>query len=140
MERYSDGGHILVSVGVCPIASALATNPRITVGVDLSREAVALAKSRHQPNVSFEIHEMSSYECADHDVILFSDSLYSVHPSLRQQLLRRLSRALSLRGRIVVAIAEPQRYASIFEMIRMNFRVEEDSPLEQEERHVIVFN
>jgi trans-aconitate methyltransferase len=143
VEQYSGGGHILVlGCGACPIASALPVSSYTSLlGVDLSPEAVALASSRHNlPNVRFEVHEMREFQCAQlYDVILFSDSLYYVQRSLREKLLRRLSRHLSPNGHIVVAIAEPQRYAPILEMIRANFQVDVDGPLKHEQRHVLVF-
>jgi trans-aconitate methyltransferase len=143
VEQYSAGGQILVlGCGSCPIAGMLdpATFGSF-IGVDLSQEALARAGRFASEKVHFELADMVSYRVAGRpDVVLFSDSLYYAPPFTREKLLRRLCGELSPRGRIIVAIAQPRRYAGLIEMIRAQFSVELDSPLEGEGgRHVLVF-
>lgn len=136
VERYSGGG-------TCPIASALSVESfRLFVGVDLSPEAVSMARCRHgSPKIRFEVSDMTSYLCDDvFDVILFSDSLNYVPRRSREKLLRWLRGSLSDRGRLIVAIAQSRRYARILAMVRRHFEVEVDRSLDGGERHVVVFS
>jgi len=143
VEQYSAGGHILVlGCGSCPIAGLLDPASFTSfVGVDLSQEALARASRHASPAVRFELGDMVTYRCARPcDVILFSDSLYYAPPFSREKLLVRLRGELSARGRIIVAIAQPRRYAGILKMIRDHFAVEFDRELEGEAgRHILVF-
>jgi len=141
VEKYSLKGHILVlGCGAAPIASALNQNSYETfLGVDLSEEAINIARQQTTDKIHFEIGDMVNYQCArSYDVILFSDCLYYVPLFFRKGLLKRMSRNLTSTGRIIVVLAQPAKYETIIRMIRRNFAVEVDGVLEGSERHVLV--
>jgi len=143
VEKYSSSGHVLaLGCGAAPIAGAL--NPvsyRSFLGIDLSSEAIAIARKQANNRIRFETGDMVSYRCSrKYDVILFPDSLYYVPFFARKRLLVKLCRGLTARGKIIVVIAHPDRYAGILKMIRQNFAVDVDRELEGTKRHVLVFS
>jgi len=143
VEHYAAKGHILLlGCGGASITSELAPHSYETLlGLDLSSEAIARAKRHGTEKARFRVADMVAYECVRrHDVILLQDSLYYVPWRLRKRLLRRFCRSLTTRGRLIVVIAHPDRYLGILRMIRRNFKVEVDRPLEGEKRHVVVFS
>jgi trans-aconitate methyltransferase len=142
VEKYAAQGHIL-ALG-CGTAAILTTLKSHTfesfLGVDLSPEAILRARKHESERVRFEVGNMVKYECLqNYNVILFSDSLYYAPPKWRKRLLNRMRCSLAPQGRIIVAIAQPSRYAGILDLIRRNFQVELDRTLDGEERHVLVF-
>jgi hypothetical protein len=46
---------------------------------------------------------------------------------------------LTGQGKIIVTIAQPERYANILKMIRKNFQVAEDRSFQDSARHLLVF-
>lgn len=142
VEAYSNGGHVLVlGCGTCPIARELTPGSFASLlGVDLSSEAIARARQAAGETVRFETGDMVQYRCTRrYDVILFSESLNYVPRYAREALLRRLASDLTVAGRIIVSISQPDRYASLLEMIRARFAVDESRPLESGGRWVMVF-
>jgi trans-aconitate methyltransferase len=142
VTKYSGGGHILVlGCGTCPIINDLAPSSYETLhGVDLSEEAISRARARATERTSFETGDMADYRCArKYDVILFSDSLNYLPRRSREHVLRRYRECLNQNGRIVVTIAQPQRYADILELLREKFSVDLDRALDGDERRVVVF-
>lgn len=143
VEGITSGGHLLLmGCGTAPIVDAL--NPGSyegILGVDLSTEAVATARRRVNEKIRFEVGDMNGHRCSrDYNVILFSESLYYVHWFKRKELLSRMQKHLAPGGRLIVTIADPKRYSGILSMVRRNFTVELDRPLENSERHVLVFS
>jgi trans-aconitate methyltransferase len=142
VETYCFNGHILaLGCGTAPIASALnAASFQSFLGIDLSEKAIGIANNRANESIRFEVGEMVGYQCRrNYDVILFSDSFYYVNRFSRKKFLRRLCRSLTPRGRIIVSLAQPMRYASILTMIQSNFTVEVDRSLGGAQGHVLVF-
>lgn len=142
VEEYGASGHILVlGCGTAPIAGALKpASFQSLLGIDLSQEAIAAANKRANEKIRFEVADMVGFRCPrDYDVILFSDSLNYVSWLARRRLLQKLCRHLTPRGRMMVVIAAPARYAGILRMIRRHFEVEVDRSLRGSQRHVLVF-
>ena len=142
VESYCDGGDLLMlGCGRAGIVGCMKPGMfRSFVGVDLSPEAIAVASKQSNDQVRFEVGDMENHVCAQrYDVILFADSLYYVSRFRRKRFLQTVRRQLTDRGVIIVAIAQPGRYACILEMIRRNFSIDLDRPLEAGNRHVIIF-
>jgi len=143
VEQWAAKGHILVlGCGAASVAGRL--NPKAyatLLGVDLSTEAVARARLFESEKNHFQIGDMVEFECPkDYSMILFSDTLYYAPFYCRKWLLDRLCRNLTTNGRIIVAVAWPKRYRAMLKMIRRNFQVCLDRPLQGEKRHVIIFS
>ena len=110
------------------------------LGIDLSTEAVRLARQHASSRVRFEIADMTQFEWKQpYDVILFSESINYVCASVRKQLLVKLSQCLKPDGCFIVTIAQPSRYEAILTMIRENFDVLEDRNFQGLERRLLVF-
>lgn len=142
VEKYSGNGNILIlGCGTAPIARALKPESfQFLLGVDLSVEAINLAKRHASEKTHFECGDMVKYRSGQSfDVILFPDSIYYAHWFLRKRLLRRWSKHLTTKGRIIISIAQPVRYAAILKMARRSFKVEVDRRLETTHGHVMVF-
>lgn len=140
--RYLQKGDILI-LG-CGSASILEDLKReglnSALGVDLSQEGIRLASRFACDNISFQIADMTTFECPQvYDVILFSESLNYV-PAIKQiYLLKRLARSLRPNGALLVTLSDTKRYGDILLRIRQNFDVLEDLMLPGSNRHVIAF-
>ena len=147
VETLRAGGNVLLmGCGTAPIATILAPASFATIlGVDLSKEAILRARARvpecDSARIRFELGDMLDYQPNQpFDVVLFSESIYYAPRPARQTLLERIRENLTSRGKIIVTIAQPDRYAGILKMIRERFCVELDRPLEGGKRHVLVFS
>jgi SAM-dependent methyltransferase len=143
VERYARGGHVLMlGCGTGSIATALRPDSFTSfLGVDLSPEGVARANRQCSSKVRFQVSDMLQFQSEQKfDVILFSESLYYLRPGRRRPLLARIARMLAPRGRIIVTIAQPRRFAGILRMVRRHFRVEEDRCFTDSQRHLLVFS
>ena len=110
------------------------------LGIDLSTEAVRLARQHASSRVRFEIADMTQFEWTQpYDVILFSESIYYVSASVREPLLVKLSKCLKADGCFIVTIAQPNRYEAILTMIRENFDMLEDRCFQGSKRRLMVF-
>jgi len=141
VERYANGGHILMlGCGNASIASALAPDCFASfLGIDLSPEAIALARQRSNQKIDFQTGDMLQFTSEKKfSVILFSESLYYLKAWQRKPLLDRVARMLAPGGRIVVTVAQPARFAAMLDMLRENFNVDEDQKLSGSDRHLIV--
>jgi len=143
IETYAAKGNILaLGCGTALVVCFL--NPgsfESFVGVDLSPEAIAQARQRESDRVRFEVGEMTKYQCCRlFDVILFPDSIYYVNARSRKNLLIRMRASLSPAGRIVVTIAQPNRYADILDMIRRNFKMDVDMVRPVNGGHLLAFS
>jgi hypothetical protein len=110
------------------------------LGVDLSEEAIRMARRFSRPNASFQVWDMVTLECPNlYNVVLFSESLYYVRSSQQVDMLRRYSTRLQTEGVIIVTFAQAERYEEIIQRIRRNFAVIEDRKFSGSMRHLIVF-
>jgi trans-aconitate methyltransferase len=142
VEKYSAGGHILIlGCGSASMVGGLSPNSFQTLlGIDISPEAVKRANRQKSGAVRFEVGDISKYKCErQFDVILFSESIYYVNPLGRKRLLKNLAGNLTANGKIIVTIAQPERYANILKMIRKNFEVVEDGNFKDSQRRLLVF-
>jgi 2-polyprenyl-6-hydroxyphenyl methylase/3-demethylubiquinone-9 3-methyltransferase len=142
VEKYAAGGHILIlGCGSASMVGGLSPNSFQTLlGIDISPEAVKRASRQKSEAVRFEVGDISKYKCGrKYDVILFSESIYYVNPLRRKRLLKYLADNLTGQGRIIVTIAQPERYAGILKMIRRNFQVAEDRNFQDSPRRLLVF-
>jgi 2-polyprenyl-3-methyl-5-hydroxy-6-metoxy-1,4-benzoquinol methylase len=133
VEEHCHNGHILtLGCGTAPIAGAL--NPerfQSFLGVDLSTEAIHLARKHANEKVHFETGDMLKHRCQRrYDVILFPNSIYYVSWWSQKRLLRKLRRQLSPNGKMIITLAQPVRYAKILKMVRENFNIELDRDLD----------
>jgi trans-aconitate methyltransferase len=143
VEQYAQNGHILMlGCGTASIAGVLDPAKYASfLGLDLSEEAIALAKKYENNKISCQVGDMLSHQCArDYDLIIFPESIYYLNVFQRRQLLRRLAGHLTKQGKILVTLAQPKRYAGILKMIRNNFQVDEDRAFRGSTRHLIVFH
>ncbi len=140
--RHAKHGDLLImGCGSASILQNLAeANFSSVLGVDLSAEALELARHRAGPKVTFEQRNMVTYQCnKTYNVILFSESINYVPNSERRRLLARLCTYLKPDGVIIVTIAQAKRYESIIMMIRQHFEICEDRGFAGSERHLLVF-
>lgn len=92
-------------------------------GADISETALGQARRRF-PRARFYLRPME--ECGVYfkaDAIVFPESLYYVANSRQVPLLQRLRLRLSVRGVLIVTLAQPHRYAGLVESIRRHFTV-----------------
>ena len=143
IETYAAKGNILaLGCGTARQVSSLKPGSfESFVGVDLSPEAIAQANKRAGDRVRFEVGDMTKYQCRRRfEVILFPDSIYYVNAWSRGKLLRRMRESLSPGGRIIITIAQPQRYADILNMIRQDFKVDVDMARPANGGHLLAFS
>ena len=143
VENFAAHGHILaLGCGGAAIASALDPSSfKSFLGIDLSQQAIGMARRRQTPTIKFDCGDMETHRCSrDYDVILFPNSLYYACSFSRKRLLQRLSKSLTRQGKIIVTIAQPKRYAGILDMIRKHFKVVVDRELSPSGGHVLVFS
>ena len=143
VERYARGGRVLMlGCGTGSIATVLRPDSFASfLGVDLSPEGVARANRQCNSKVRFRVGDMLQFQSEQKfDVILFSESSYYLRPWRRRPLLARITRMLAPRGRIIVTIAQPRRFAGILRMVRRHFRVLEDRCFKDSQRHLLVFS
>jgi SAM-dependent methyltransferase len=142
VEKYANKGRIL-DMGCGPGTLVSLLNPssfEYYQGVDVSSEAIALARKRASEKIHFERGSIQSYECKDSfDLIVFEESLYYV-PFFRYRLLKRYATRLRPGGVFIVAIADPRRFARMIGMIRRKFRVIEDRYFQNSKRFLLVFS
>jgi SAM-dependent methyltransferase len=143
VERYAGQGNILMlGCGTASLASAL--NPesfRSLLGVDLSPEAIARARERANHKVRFEVGDMLQFTSAEKfSVIVFSESLYYIKSWQRQKLLERAAQMLAPGGRIVVTVAQPDRFAGMLRMMRQNFQIAEERNFPGSSRRLVVLH
>lgn len=141
VEKYANKGRIL-DMGCGPGILASLLNPDFFEyyrGVDISSEAIALARKRKSEKVHFEISDIQSYSCTDDfDLIIFEESLYYV-PFFRRRLLRCYAQRLRPGGSFIVTATHPRRFARMIKMIRKNFTVIEDKYFTNSRRSLLVF-
>jgi len=142
IERHCAGGSILIlGCGKAVVLQHL--SPRsyhYILGLDISTEAIKQAQKYASSKVKFEVGDMTKY---DHktkfDLILMLDSLYYVAPHRRMRFLRNIRSCLSEGGRIMVTVAQPERFGRMLDIIRGKFTVFTDRCLEKERRHLLIF-
>jgi trans-aconitate methyltransferase len=142
VEKNAAGGHILIlGCGSASMVGGLSPGSFQTLlGIDISPEAINRASWQKSEAIRFEVGDISKYKCRrKYDVILFSESIYYVNPLRRKRLLKCLADNLTSRGRIIVTVAQPERYANILKMIRQNFEMAEDSNFKDSPRRLLVF-
>ena len=142
VRQYLKKGDLLVMGcgGASILAGLEADGLNSALGIDLSEEAIRLAKRYASEKVSFQRADMISFVCPKkYDVILFSESLnYVPHGSL-DAFLERLVADLKPGGSIISTLAQPKRYEEILKHIRQRFAVEVDCNFSGSVRHLIVF-
>jgi SAM-dependent methyltransferase len=129
LGKYAAQGNILaLGCGTARLVSYLKPGSfQSFVGVDLSPVAIGQASRQANDRVSFKVGDMTKYECDRlFEVILFPESIYYVKAQSRKKLLLRMRDSLSPGGRIIVSIAQPQRYGEILSLIRRDFKVDVD--------------
>ena len=142
IEMYASKGNILIlGCGTASIVSYLNEDTfGYLLGVDLSPVAIAKARERCNHKIHFQVGDMLEYHCQrKFDVILFPESLYYITPSQRESLLKRLTRNLTVGGRVIVTIYDPKQYMNIIEGIREAFAVTKEETMEGTERYLMVF-
>ena len=142
VRRYLRNGDLLIlgCGGASVLGELEASGLQSALGLDLSEEAIRLARRFASANVTFQLADMVTFECPNsYDVILFSESLYYVPGGRQVALLNRLGANLKSGGAFVVTLAEAERYQDIIERIRANFRIVEDHPFPGSIRHLLVF-
>jgi SAM-dependent methyltransferase len=142
VEDYSSGGAILI-LG-CGNASIVAHLKRDTfhylLGIDISPEAISMARRQADEKVHFEVGNIREYHCArKFDVILFAESLYYIKAIERESILKRYCRQLTPNGCIIVTVVNPNGYRDIIQMIRTNFNVLREAHFEGADRFLLVF-
>jgi SAM-dependent methyltransferase len=140
--RRARGGDLLIlgCGSACILASFKPGAFSSVLGVDLSEEAIRLARRFANGNISFSVGDMTMFQCPkSYDVILFSESLNYVPSSRQLGLLKRLSDHLKPGGAFIVTLAQARRYHAIIEMIRGSFHMLEDQNFTGSERHLLVF-
>ena len=140
-EYLMNGDLLIMGCGGASVLEGLEeTGLQSALGIDLSEEAIRLAKRYASKKSSFQLADMMTFECPQsYDVILFSESLYYVPFSSQEGFLRRLGQHLKPNGVFIVTFAQAKRYETILEKIRQNFLVLNDCAFLGSTRHVIVF-
>lgn len=142
VEKYAARGHILIlGCGSAAVVGGLSRDSFQTIlGIDISPEAINRASRQKSEAVRFEVGDIAKYKCGrKYDVILFSESINYVGSLRRKRLLKYLAENLTGQGKIIVTIAQSERYANILKMIRQNFEVAEDSNFKDSQRRLLVF-
>jgi SAM-dependent methyltransferase len=141
VEKYANNGRIL-DMGCGPGTLVSLLNPssfKYYQGVDVSSEAIALARKRASEKIHFERESIQSYECKDSfDLIVFEESLYYVL-FFRYRLLKRYAKWLHPGGVFIVTVTDPSRFARMIGMIRRKFRVIEDRYFQNSMRLLLIF-
>jgi len=141
LKHLRQGDLLLLGCGAASILENLdKEGMNSAIGVDLSAEALRIAKQYESKAIRFVQADMLQFETSDRfDVIMFSESLYYVPAAQQGAFLHRLLSNLKAGGVFLVTLAQPARYHAILEMIRKEFTVLEDRPLASSSRHMIVF-
>jgi 2-polyprenyl-3-methyl-5-hydroxy-6-metoxy-1,4-benzoquinol methylase len=142
LPYLGDGVILIMGCGGAAILDALPAG-RLTrvLGIDLSSEAIRLARRHSGENVAFRVDDMRTAPCDDgpYDVVLFSESLNYLTPTEQLDLLRRVGTRLSRHGVIVVTLSQGTRYKDIVERIRDQFALIGDRALAASGRSLQVF-
>src|SRR5688572_13708952 len=110
VEDYASGGAILVlGCGNASIVKHLKPSAfHYLVDIDISPQAISMAKRHADEKVHFEVGDIRKYQCTrEFDVILFSESLYYIKQSEQEKVLKRFCRHLTPNGSIIVTVVNP---------------------------------
>ena len=141
IETYCHGGNICVvgcgTGGIVTKLSPMSYNS--FVGIDLSIEAIKVAKQLSNEKISFAVADMLTYEpLMKLTVVCFEECLYYLNVSSRKKAIEKYLKYLTKDGVIIITISQSQRYKSIFIMLRKNFKVLEDRKFQNSNRHLVV--
>jgi len=129
VEKYAKKGRIL-DVGCGPgVLSTSLNRESFThyLGVDISEEALALAKKREDERITFRHGDIEVFESEEKfDLIIFEETLYYL-PFSHKKILERYTRMLKSDGLFLVTFIEPKRHTKIIEMIQSDFSVREET-------------
>jgi SAM-dependent methyltransferase len=142
VEDYSSGGAILIlGCGNASLIKHLKPDTfQYVLGIDISPQAILMAKRHADEKVQFEVADIREYQCARRfDVILFSESLYYIRPIEQESILKRFCSHLTPKGCIIVTVVNPNGYQDIIQMIRTNFTVLREAHFEETDRFLLVF-
>jgi trans-aconitate methyltransferase len=143
VERYADGGDILMlGCGTGSIGRALDPNFFDSfLGVDLSPEAISRANQTANHKIRFQVGDMIEFTSPQpFNVILFSESLYYIKPWQRRKLMSRAAGMLAPAGRLIITVAQPDRFASMLKMLRAAFAVDVDRNFADSRRWLLVLH
>ncbi len=124
-RHISPSGSVLdIGCGEGLLARWLANECSRYVGVDLSAEAIALARAKNLPFAEFVVADAKDFRpSAQFDVIAFNECLiYFGRPA---ELVMRLAGALTPGGAIIVSLNEGVMSHQIWRMLRGSFREQE---------------
>jgi 2-polyprenyl-3-methyl-5-hydroxy-6-metoxy-1,4-benzoquinol methylase len=91
------------------------------VGIDLSAEAIAIARAKNLPFAEFAVADAADFRPASRfDVIVFNEYLYYFDRPL--ELAARLAAALTPEGILIVSLSKGPASTQIWRMLRNGFR------------------
>ena len=137
LKKYLSGGSLLdLGCGSGNTGAELETNNYSNyTGVDISDVAIEKAKERSARvrragrNRYFQADIVKYVPEANHDVILFRESLFYVPLARTRTMLYRYRNYLKPNGVIIVRMCDRDKYSAIIRMIESNFQmVEKHSP------------
>ncbi len=142
VQGYLGDGHLLImGCGGAGVLQALDID-RIggVLGIDLSPEAIRVARQHAPPKVSFEVADMERVSLKqDYRVILFSESIYYVPEGRLIRFLEGLGSHLTPTGVMIATVADPTRYQSVLRIVRDHFIPSEDRVFDRARRCLLVF-
>ena len=101
------------------------------VGIDLSSEAIALARAKNLPFAEFAVADAAEFRpTSQFDVIVFNECLYYFDRPL--ELASRLAHMLVLGGVIIVSLSQGPASTQIWRMLRDEFRTLEQVEIRNE--------
>lgn len=142
VERINAGGRIIV-LGCGTNALGRGLSPysySILNGLDMSSEAIARSTKSAPPAQRFYLADMENFaDGTEYDTVVFHESINYISPSKVVAVLGHWIKQLRLNGRIIITIAQAERYKPLLDLVRNNFPVIEDNPVKPgKERRIMV--
>jgi SAM-dependent methyltransferase len=120
IEKYAGDGRLL-DLG-CGSGLNLPLQPgtyQSYLGVDISKEAIAKARSLNRPHASYEVADILTYRPhGEFDAIMLREVLYYLPRPKVRGLLERLAHSLSPAGVLIVQIWHAEIYGSLLSEVR----------------------
>ena len=117
------------------------------VGVDISNEAINIAKNRimndHQRNgrIKYHVSDIITYiPDNNYDVILFRESIYYIKKTKIKNTIDRYRMYLNKNGVIIIRLCNRQKYKNIINMIIENYNIIDKDIKDDNTTAVMVFN
>jgi len=132
VRRHAGGGRVLeLGCGTGRLAGSIPPDTWTTfTGMDLAPSAISRAQARALPRATFvEADFEKELPSGPFDLIISNESLYYVASNRLPGFVESLERGLAPEGKLLVTLADPQRFQGLIRLLMQRFHLVERGPL-----------